>query len=98
MGRGILWAIFSRSCHPSQRDRLLEYPVPNVPVQPIRGHDINLVAQQLFQIGQQPHWKERSPPRSNINQQIDVTLFTRIPSGNRAEDAHIAGAVLGGNA
>jgi len=62
------------------------------------GDHIDLAAEKILQPQPEPGVVQKAAPGLELNQEIDVALIVVLPTGHGAKDAHIAGAVPGGNA
>lgn len=65
---------------------------------PAFAYHINLAAQQILELQPEPGVVQKATPSLELHQKVDVAHLISLPSGNRAEEAHIACTVFCGDA
>lgn len=77
----------------SERQSLSEYFVANEGVQAPLGDDVDLAAQQLFDLLAELHESEAAVARHIFDEQIDVAVGSCLATSERSKDADVAHAV-----
>lgn len=81
--------------HPSQRNGIRRDAVPDIPVQSSLGHHVDLAAEQVFLVLSKSNVVEETPPRLELDEEVEVALRGLLVPGHRPKDPDPAGAVSG---
>src|SRR5689334_17338271 len=82
----------------SKRHGLMQHAVANQRIEALLGDHFNAAAKQILEVENQSRRKPGTGHRCRVDQEVDVALWARITSRNRAEQPDVSGAMPGGNA
>jgi hypothetical protein len=78
----------------SKRHCLFEDTFSDQWIQSVLGHNLNRSSEQILKIDNETCRKPGTGNRARVNQEVHITLWPRLTSGNGTEHTNIAGAVL----